>query len=74
MEQIINSIIDDHDTLDHHVEHQLASVMDHIKNLIGKIEKREDKSETRIENLEKLIKQVSRATASDDFLVFTIFL
>ena len=52
--EVINSIIDDHETLDHHVEHQFASVMDHIKSLISKIEKREDKSEARIE---KLIKQ-----------------
>ena len=39
------------------MEHQFASVMDHIKNLIAKIEKREDKSESRIENIERLIKQ-----------------
>ncbi len=50
--------MEDHDTLDHHVEHQLAAVMDHIKNLIGKLEKREDNAESRIENIEKLIKQV----------------
>jgi hypothetical protein len=57
VEEIINSLVDGHDTLDHQVEHQMASVTDHIKNLIGKIEKREDKSENRIENLENLIKQ-----------------
>lgn len=56
---MINRLISSHETFDHHVEHQFASVMDHIKNLIGKLEVREDKSETRIENLEKLIKQVS---------------
>ncbi len=58
IEQALNFIMEDHDTLDHHVEHQLAAVMDHIKNLIGKLEKREDNAESRIENIEKLIKQV----------------
>lgn len=58
LEQVINKIIDKHETLDHHVEHQFASVYDHIKSLIGKLEKREDKSETRLENLENLIKKV----------------
>ena len=43
---------------DHHVEHELAAVQDHIKNLIGKIQQREDKAETRIENLEGLVKKV----------------
>jgi hypothetical protein len=38
--------------LDHHVEHALAQVDDHISNMIGKIEKREDKSEGRIGEIE----------------------
>jgi flagellar capping protein FliD len=54
----VNKLIAAQETLDHHLEHQIASITDHIKNLIGKIEKREDKSETRLENLENLIKQV----------------
>lgn len=57
LDQVINRIIDAHETLDHHVEHQFASVYDHIKSLIGKVEKREDKSETRLENLENLVKK-----------------
>lgn len=56
---VTNKLIDAHETLDHHVEHQLASVVDHIKNLISKLEKREDKSETRLTNLEAIIKKVS---------------
>lgn len=60
LEEVINRIISKHETLDHHVEHQVAAIMDHIKNLISKLEKREDKSEARIENLEALIqKQVA---------------
>ena len=55
--EVTNKLIDAHETLDHHVEHQLASVVDHIKNLISKLEKREDKSETRLTNLEDIIKK-----------------
>jgi hypothetical protein len=59
LEEVLNKVITEHETLNHHVEHQVASIMDHIKNLIGKLEKREDKSEVRIEHLETLIKEVS---------------
>lgn len=56
--EVTNKLIDAHETLDHHVEHQMASVVDHIKNLIGKLEKREEKSENRLTNLEDIIKKV----------------
>jgi len=39
-----------------HVEHEFAAVREKIGNLIGKLEKREDNSEKRIENLESVIK------------------
>ena len=39
-----------------HVEHEFASVREKIGNLIGKLEKREDNSEKRIENLEAVVK------------------
>jgi hypothetical protein len=42
------------ETLDHHVEHALASVKDHIANMVGKLEKREELSEGRIEDLESV--------------------
>lgn len=61
--EVTNKLIDAHETLDHHVEHQLASVVDHIKNLISKLEKREDKSETRLTNLEAIIKKVRRLSS-----------
>lgn len=54
----MNKLVGSLDVQDHHVEHQLAAVQDHIKNLIGKIQAREDKSESRIENLEALVKKV----------------
>jgi mannose-binding lectin 2 len=57
LEEVLNKLITRHETLDHVVEHQVAAITDHIKNLIGKLEKREDKSEARLENLEALIKQ-----------------
>lgn len=66
----MNSFLKLHETLEHHVEHQFASVSDNIKNLIGKLEKREDKSESRLENLEALIKQVSQ---NRDILVLASF-
>jgi hypothetical protein len=40
------------DVFDHHVEHELTAINDHIANLLSKIEKREDKAELRIENIE----------------------
>lgn len=40
------------------MEHEFASAADNIKNLIGKLEKREDKSDGRIEQLEGQIKKV----------------
>ena len=46
------------ETLDHHVEHQLTAVDDHIKNLLNKISEREDKSEGRIAELESIVKKV----------------
>ena len=46
------------ETLDHHVEHQLTAVDDHIKNLLHKISEREDKSEGRIAQLESIVKKV----------------
>ena len=54
----VNKLLGSMEVQDHHVEHQLAAVQDHIKNLIGKIQSREDVSESRIENLEALVKKV----------------
>lgn len=52
MESALNDLLGKAEFLDHHVEHALASIDDHIANMIGKIEKREDKSESRIGDLE----------------------
>eukprot|EP00604_Paraphysomonas_vestita_P003199 CAMPEP_0174821850 /NCGR_PEP_ID=MMETSP1107-20130205/10468_1 /TAXON_ID=36770 /ORGANISM="Paraphysomonas vestita, Strain GFlagA" /LENGTH=232 /DNA_ID=CAMNT_0016039345 /DNA_START=478 /DNA_END=1173 /DNA_ORIENTATION=- len=57
MEAALNDLLGKAEFLDHHVEHALASIDDHIANMIGKIEKREDKSESRIGDLESIIKK-----------------
>lgn len=54
MEAALNDLLGKAEFLDHHVEHALASIDDHIANMIGKIEKREDKSESRIGDLESV--------------------
>jgi len=62
LEKSLNDLLQKHETLDHFVEHEFAAVADNIKNLIGKLEKREEKSESRLENLEALIKQAVDGT------------
>ena len=47
------------ETLDHHFEHQLSSVEDHIKSLLGKLNEREDLTEDRIDELEAMVKKVA---------------
>lgn len=54
IEEQLNDMVGQYQKLDHHVEHALASVQDHIANMISKLEKREDKSEGRIEDLESV--------------------
>lgn len=54
METAINELMNKGEYLDHHVEHALASINDHIANMVGKLEKREDKSESRIGDLESV--------------------
>jgi hypothetical protein len=52
LENAINDILAKLEFFDHHTEHEFASVNDHILNMLGKIEKREDKSEMRIDTIE----------------------
>jgi hypothetical protein len=54
---MLNVLMEKYQHLDHHQEHAFVSVDDHIANLISKLEKREDKSEGRITDLEQSIKK-----------------
>jgi hypothetical protein len=58
LQDTIAKMLDLMSVMDHHVEHEFAQVDDHIKNLIGKLAAREDKSESRIDQLEALVKKV----------------
>ena len=44
--------------MDHHVEHKLVDVYDHIKTIVGKVELKEEDSEERIALLETLVQKV----------------
>lgn len=55
LEDSINLMLGEREVLEHHIEHELAAVNDHIDTLIAKLEKREDKSEGRIADLETMI-------------------
>ena len=54
----MNDILVNADVQDHRIEHEFESIRDNIKNLIGKLEKKEKESEDRIEILEDMIKKV----------------
>lgn len=58
LENAIHEIRSAQAVLDHHLEHELASVKDHIDTLVSKLDKREDKAETRITGLEEIVKKV----------------
>jgi hypothetical protein len=57
LETAVNELLEKHTKLDHHVEHEFVSVDDHLNNMIGKLEKREDKAEDRIGSLEEEVKK-----------------
>ena len=73
IEQVVDEMLVRFDNLDLHVEHELAAVSDKLTNLLGKIEKREDKAEQRIEDLETVVKKVS-SHPHRLFLIFVIVL
>lgn len=55
VEESINDIMKSMDVLDHHIEHELESVKDHITNMLAKLESREDTTEQRVDNIADLI-------------------
>ncbi len=57
IETALNDLFITVENQDHHIEHEFAEVRDHIKNLLGKLEKKEQESEDRIEVLEGMVKK-----------------
>ena len=52
----MNKLHRKHEELNLHSEHEFATVSEKVANLVGKLEKREDGAEKRIENLESVVK------------------
>lgn len=73
LENAINDMMIKNSDFDHHVEHEFASVNDHIDNLINKVKTREAQAETRIDNLEELVKKVSECLVRSFFLKKNFF-
>lgn len=57
IENAVNDLMEKVDLFDHHMEHELAAVEAHITSLLSKVEKREDKSELRIDSIEAQIRE-----------------
>lgn len=58
LEDHANEVLTKLDFMDHHVEHELVAVNDHIESMLGKMKKREDVAEGRIDNLEETVRKV----------------
>jgi len=65
LEEMMNTVLQRLSTLDHHLEHEFASVEDHIKVMGGKLEARENKAENRIDNLEEAVKKQVEGTLAE---------
>jgi lectin, mannose-binding 2 len=65
LEEMMNTVLTRLSTLDHHLEHEFASVEDHIKVMGGKLEARENKAEGRIDNLEEQVKKQVEGTLAE---------
>ena len=55
LNDVTNELLQKQKYMDHHLEHELIGINDHISNVLGKLEKREDVSEARIKNVEEVI-------------------
>jgi mannose-binding lectin 2 len=56
LEDMVATLLDKLEFLEHHVEHELAAVDDHTKVTVEKLKARESTSEGRLDELEKKIK------------------
>ena len=54
LEEAANSILEKFEYNDHHLEHELVSVDDHLKTMVGKLETKEENAEARIAEIEKV--------------------
>jgi len=64
LEDHANEVLGKLDFVDHHVEHELVSVNDHIESMLAKLKKREDVAEGRIDNLEDTVRKEVEGTLS----------
>lgn len=62
LEEAVNTILTKIEYLDHHFEHEIIAVSDGIDNVINKLAKREDTSESRLEGLEGFVKKEIEGT------------
>jgi lectin, mannose-binding 2 len=54
LEEAMNTLLEKMEYNEHHLEHELVSIDDHLKSMVGKLEKKEDESESRIEVIEQV--------------------
>jgi lectin, mannose-binding 2 len=59
IEQAIDDLMKKNQVREHHIEHAFASIEDHLKTVIAKIEKRGGDSDVRIEDLEAVASPLS---------------
>eukprot|EP01035_Chromulina_nebulosa_P019165 gene19165-25009_t len=57
LEETMNDVLTKFNVLDHHIEHEFVAANDHIDNMIAKLNSKEESAETRIEDLESLVKK-----------------
>lgn len=62
IENTINDMMTKNQIREHHIEHAFATIDDHLLNMIAKIEKREDKSDDRLKDVEDKIKKTVAGT------------
>lgn len=54
LEEAMNTLLEKMEYNDHHLEHELVSIDDHLKSMVGKLEKKEDESQSRIGVIEQV--------------------
>ena len=52
LEEAMNRVFEKQQFFDHHVEHEVVGIKDHINNVLSKLEKREDSAESRLDSVE----------------------